>query len=247
MSAEARRVQLASAYLLHQRPYRDTGRILEVFAREHGRLSLFARGVRGPRTPLAAVLQPFQLLLLSWQGRGEAGQLTAAECPGYEAPLPAGSLMGAFYLSELLLKLTIRHDPQPELFDDYRGTLQGLRAGGALAPHLRVFEKRLLETIGYGLDLATEAETGRPIEAHRHYQFRPSQGLVVAPAGSSDTLSGASLLSLAAEELADAAALEDARRLLRAALAQCLEGRPLNTRAVAKAVVRRQFKTGPGA
>jgi len=43
---------------------------------------------------------------------------------------------------------------------------------------------------------------------------------------------GASLLSLAREELADPQALADARRLLRAALDQCLDGRPLRTRAV---------------
>ena len=43
---------------------------------------------------------------------------------------------------------------------------------------------------------------------------------------------GASLLSLAREELDDARSLADARRLLRAALDQCLDGRPLRTREV---------------
>ena len=45
-------------------------------------------------------------------------------------------------------------------------------------------------------------------------------------------------MSLASEDLAGARELEDARRLLQAALAQCLEGRELTTRAVAKAVIR---------
>jgi len=45
-------------------------------------------------------------------------------------------------------------------------------------------------------------------------------------------LAGASLLSLAREELADPQSLADARRLLRAALDQCLDGRPLRTREV---------------
>ena len=58
-------------YVLHQRPYRDTSLIVEVFTREHGRLTLFARAARGPRSRFAA-LQPFQPLLLSWSGRGEA-------------------------------------------------------------------------------------------------------------------------------------------------------------------------------
>ena len=79
MSASARRIELTLGYLLHHRPWRDTSRILEVFTREHGRLTLFARGVRGPAAKLAPVLQPFQPLLFSWTGRGEAPALTGAE------------------------------------------------------------------------------------------------------------------------------------------------------------------------
>lgn len=232
-----RRVHLARGYLLHQRPYRETGRILEVFTRDEGRFTLFARGVRGPRAPLAAVLQPFQLLLISYSGRGEAGQLSHAECVTYEGPLPPASLLSAFYLSELILKLTTRHDPAPELFDDYQRSLAGLRAGGPPEPTLRVFEKRLLQAIGYGLDLTTEAATGKPIEPHGHYRFAPQQGLIAAPP-SAEAFPGESLLNLAHEELTPAA-LGDARRLLRAALAECLEGRPLMTRTVARAVAGR--------
>jgi DNA repair protein RecO (recombination protein O) len=238
MTSDLRRVQLARGYLLHHRPYRETGGILEVFTREHGRFTLFARGVRGPRSTLGAVLQPFQLLLISWNARGEAGQLTAAECVGYEPPVPPGALLSAFYLSELILKLTTRHDPNPELFDDYQRALAGLRAGGALELTLRVFEKRLLEAIGYGLALTTEAATGQRVEADRRYHFAPQQGLIAAPPGSAESLSGESLLRLASEELTPPV-LDDARRLLRAALAECLEGRPLMTRTVAKAVAGR--------
>jgi DNA repair protein RecO (recombination protein O) len=140
-------------------------------------------------------------------------------------------------LNELLLKLTTRHDPLPELFDDYREAMQGLRQG-ALQPSLRIFEKRLLESVGYGLDLATEAQSGRRIEPHEYYHFRPAQGLFPTVAAASGALAGRSLISLASEKLAGARELEDARRLLQAALAQCLEGRELTTRAVAKAVIR---------
>src|ERR1700758_806319 len=116
MTRNVRRITLAPAYILHHRPYRDTSRILDVITREHGRLTLFARGVRGPKAKLAAVLQPFQLLLLSWSGRGEAPQLTGAERAAATAALPPTCLLAGFYLNELLLKLTTRHDALPELF-----------------------------------------------------------------------------------------------------------------------------------
>ena len=237
MSRSARRVALTPGYLLHHRPWRDTSRILEVFTREHGRLTLFARAVRGPNAKLAAVLQSFQLLLLSFSGRGEAPQLTGAERAAPAAPLPQACLLAGFYLNELLLRLTTRHDPLPELFDHYHGTIEQLRSGAPLEPCLRVFEKRLLEVLGYGLDLATEARSGLPLEPDAHYDFRPGVGLVPAR-GSARALCGHSLLSLARESLQGERELEDARRILRAALGACLEGRPLATRLVARAMKR---------
>jgi DNA repair protein RecO (recombination protein O) len=244
MTRNVRRISLAPAYILHHRPYRDTSRILEVITRDHGRLTLFARGVRGPKAKLASVLQPFQLLLLSWSGRGEAGQLTGAESADHDPSMPASSLMASFYLNELLIKLTTRHDPLPSLFDDYHATVAGLRGGMLLEPSLRIFEKRLLDTLGYGLDLATQAQTGKPVEPGEYYHFRPAQGLFPTVAEAQGALSGQSLISLANEELASTRELEDARRVLQAALAQCLEGRELTTRAVAKAVVRRERSFG---
>ncbi len=240
-----RNIQLTPGYILHHRPYRDTSRILDVITRDQGRLSLFARGVRGPKARLASILQPFQLLLLSWTGRGEAPQLTGAESAQAAGPLPPGCLMAAFYLNELLLKLTTRHDPLPAVFDIYHQTLERLRQGALLEPELRVFEKRLLEALGYGLDLTAEAQTGKRIEPGEYYHFRPEQGLVATVAGAAGALAGESLIELAAEQLAGGRALEDAKRLLQAALAQCLEGRPLATRAVARAVARRESSPEP--
>jgi DNA repair protein RecO (recombination protein O) len=235
----SRRVALAQAYILHHRPFRDTGRILEVLTRDEGRFSIFARGVRGPKARLAAVLQPFRLLLLSWSGRGEAPSLTGAENAGDAAELPPRCLLSGFYLNELVLKLTTRHDPQPTLFDTYHQTLLGLKSGAPLEPTLRIFEKRLLQTLGYGVDLAREAMSGRPIEPAQYYHLRPGQGLFAAEASRPDALAGRSLASLENEELTDVRALQDARTLLQAALAHCLDGRELATRAIARSMSRK--------
>ena len=65
---------MSGAYVLHQRPWGDSGRIFELFSRDHGRLSVFAQGVRGPRARLAGVMQPFVPLagFLGRAGRGAA-------------------------------------------------------------------------------------------------------------------------------------------------------------------------------
>ena len=237
-TAHPRRVLLAPGYILHHQPYRDTSRILEVLVRDHGRLTLFARGVRGPKPRFGGVLQPFDLLLLSFHLGREAGQLTGAESAEAAPPLPAVGLMPGFYLNELLLKLTARHDPVPEVFEDYRWALAGLRAGGVEAV-LRVFEKRLLTAVGYGLDLTSEARTGKAIVAEGRYRFQASEGLVPAGERDADAVAGSSLFALAREELGERRALEDARRVLKAALAERLEGKELATRRVARAVLSR--------
>ncbi|MDE2448396.1 MAG: DNA repair protein RecO [Gammaproteobacteria bacterium] len=239
VTAHPRRIPLAPGYILHHRPYRDTSRILEVLVRDHGRLTLFARGVRGPKPRFGGVLQPFVPLLLSFQLGREAGQLTGAESAESAPSLPAGSLMAGFYLNELLLKLTARHDPMAEVFEDYRRALLGLRAGGKVEVVLRVFEKRLLEVVGYGVDLTSEARTGKDIEAEGFYRYQASQGLVPAKASDTEAVAGSSLLALAREELGDGRQLEDARKVLKAALAERLEGKELTTRRVARAVVLR--------
>ncbi|HVC30152.1 MAG TPA: DNA repair protein RecO [Steroidobacteraceae bacterium] len=239
MTADPRRVLLAPGYILHHRPYRDTSRILEVLVRDHGRLTLFARGVRGPKPRFGGVLQPFDLLLLSFQLGRDAGQLTGAETAQSAPPLPPGSLMAGFYLNELLLKLTGRHDPMAEVFDGYRRALGALRSGGRVDAALRVFEKRLLELMGYGVDLTSEARTGTGIEAGKFYRFRASEGLFPAEGDEADAVAGESLIALAQEELSGGRALEDARRVLKAALAQRLEGKELVTPRVARAVASR--------
>lgn len=248
MSAAGARDRLHAAFVLHHRPYRDTSRILEVFTRDHGRLTLFARGVRGTKAPLASILLPFQPLLLAWTGRGDAGQLNRAEA--IAAPLlPAPAVMSAYYLNELLLKLTTRHDPLPVLFDAYAQAIDALRAGQPPARPLRVFEKRLLATLGYGLELTRDARSGDAVDAARRYHFSAAYGCIALPDGDGAEAPGAvcgqSLLELAAETLADERSLEDARRILRASLEPLLEGRDLTTRAVARSVsaLRRADRT----
>lgn len=235
-----RRVELAPVFVLHHRPWRDTSRMLDVLSREHGRLTLFARGVRGPRSRTASLLQPFTPLLASWTGSGDAAQLTHVEAAAAgTVGLPAAALLSGWYLNELLLKLTLRVDPQPAVFDLYAQALDRIRTAPSPAPALRAFERDLLELLGYGLELRREARGGAPLRADAYYHFHADLGFVETPAGADNAYAGRSLLALADDDLQEAPVLEDARRLMRAALDHALEGRELRTRAVARAVSRR--------
>jgi DNA repair protein RecO (recombination protein O) len=237
-STSSRRVLLQPAYLLHSRPYRDTSRILELFTRDHGRLTLFARGARSGRSALAPVLQPFNLLLVSWSGRGEAGQLIGAEFGAAPVAMPSEHLLSGFYLNELMMKLFAHHDPHEDVFALYQQSIRELQLRGEETRVLRLFEKRLLQSLGYGVGLEWDV-AGHAIASHKLYRYLPEVGLseVEHLAVRDDSrielvFSGASLLSLARDELTDASARADARRLLRAALDRLLDGRTLGSRNV---------------
>ncbi|MBT8137503.1 MAG: DNA repair protein RecO [Gammaproteobacteria bacterium] len=236
---QRQRVNLQPAYLLHQRPYRDSSQIVELVTRDHGRIGLVARGARRPRARLRAVLQPFQPLLVSWTARGDLGTLTACEAVTGLPALPPQHANSGYYMNELVVRLTRRHDAHPGLFACYAAGLQGLVHSDSEARVLRLFEKRLLDELGYGLQLQRTA-AGESVVGDGSYSYRVEQGIVTTDPvhEHGPVFAGHSLLALAAERLDDDAVLGDVRILLQLALEQHLGPRPLQVRRVARAMRR---------
>lgn len=215
------RVALEPAYLLHQRAYRETSVLLEVFSASRGRVGLVARGVRSAKSRSRSLYQPFRRLLLSWVERGELGTLTAAEADGPAAALSGDAVFSGWYLNELLLRVLARHDPHAPLFEEYALALESLSAATD-ASVLRRFELRLLENLGYGMHWSPT------LDPQGWYQFDAESG-PCACAEQAGAYRGASLLDLAAGRFATPESLRDARRLLRTALAPHLGDKPLQT------------------
>ncbi len=233
-----RRVWLAPAYVLHQYAYRDTSRIVEVFTGEYGRLTLFARGANSAKSSVKGVLRPFQRLLVSWSGKSEACRLVGAEIDGAITTLGGARLMSGFYLNELLLKLTERWDPHPDIFSSYAACVEALCGGDIEEPALRRFEKQLLDALGYGLELAQTVE-GLPVQADLYYRFAVESGPQTCVAEAPGAVYGQSLKDLCTMSFVDARSLRDAKRLLRAAIDACLDGRALKSREVMRALRQR--------
>jgi len=177
------RVQLQPSYILHQRPYRDTSIIVDVFTESFGRRSLVARGAKRPKSKLKGLLQPFQPLLISWVGKTELVTLTDAEHHSHLVSVKSGYLPSAFYLNELLLKLLHKDDPHAELFTAYHHAISRLKNldGGSSddlyhQACLRAFETQLLQSIGYGLVLDHDVSTQREIDPDAEYEFVLDRG-----------------------------------------------------------------------
>ena len=243
--SSGQRVHDEPAWLLHHRPFRDSSRILDVLCRDHGRLSLVARGSRSAGSKLKGILRPFMPLRLSWVMRREMGTLTGAEVNGAPVALTGESLLSGYYVNELVLALLHRHDPQPELFAVYGDTIARLTATGEPAIALRRFELEALAMLGYAVVLDHDTGTGQALADGEHYEYCVPDGPV--PAGDRQgplVFSGNELRAIARQDFSDPETLSNAGRLLKSIVAWHLGGRELKSRKVLKEMRRSAARTG---
>lgn len=199
------RYSLEPAYVLHARHYRESSLIVEAFTRTQGRVALVARGARSKRSRWRNLLQPFRPLLLSWNQRGEMGTLTEADQVASPPPLHGEALFCGLYANELMMRFNERSDPHAALFADYQALLAVLASGQPPQPALRVFEKQLLESAGFGLQLVHEYGSEKPLLPGALYRYVPGKGAIPWQGQADDRqarVSGAALLALQSGEIA---------------------------------------------
>lgn len=236
------RIEQQPAYVLHARPYRETSLLLECLTRDHGRLGVVARGVRGERARLKrAQLEPFQPLALGLLLRGEMATMTAIEVVGTPTRLTGDAGLAGLYLNELVVRLTGRQDPIPALFDAYAVTVSRLGANESLGWSLRRFERDLLEAIGYGLPLGHEGDTGEPLQAQASYRFMAEQGAVRCATTHPQAVRGSDLQALEQDRMPDNQGLKALRDMMREVIRFHLGGAELRAwRVLGMAVSRRR-------
>lgn len=228
------RITLQPAFVLHHRPYRETSLIVDLLTKDHGRIAVIAKGVRTPRSRIKGLIQPFVPLIASWQGKSELMALHSVEAQGIPFRLQGDCLLSAFYLNELLIRVLHKHDPHPGLYTIYHQTLLELQNEELQQKTLRIFEKKLLEELGYGLQLQYDIPEGNPIIAEQMYCFYREQGF--KPDQEEEQVAkaflfpGKSLIALSNEKLDDTECLRDAKRLMRLVFAPLLGTQPLHSR-----------------
>lgn len=226
------RITLQPAYILHNRPFNESSALLDVFTLMYGRIHLIARSARSMHSRFRGLLRPFIPLLISWSGKTELMSLHAVEVNGAMCYLQGSSLLNGIYLNELLVRVLPRFDAHPNLFMIYQETLQQLYQQNAQETNLRLFEKQLLQEVGYGLQLHKEAITGEPILPHEKYVFIPGKGFVKNQPAQRNLLAlpGKALLALHNGSLTEPDDLRWAKRLTRLAIAELLGNKPVRSR-----------------
>ena len=228
------RIDHHPCFLLHYYPWRETSLIAEVFAREHGRIPLVAKGARRPTSVLRGALMAFQPLDISWTGKSEVKTLTQANWRGGQALLSGVGLLCVYYLNELLMRLLPREDPHPRLFDHYAQALGRLAVGEPHAMLLREFELALLHELGYGPTFDHDVENGMPVLPDVNYLYLIERGPVAADGAHGDipTIPGRALLAMADSDFSDAETLMHAKGLMRRLIHYHLGGQALESRRI---------------
>ena len=150
------------AIAIGTRRHGENGVILEVMTRDHGRCLGLVRGGRSRQ--YRPVLQPGNAISVTWRARLEdhLGQFKVE--PLIER---AGALMmsrHATYGLQLLsahLRLLPERDPHPHLYEALAVILENLDDRDIGAELIIRFELRLLDELGFGLDLSCCASTGQ--------------------------------------------------------------------------------------
>lgn len=168
-----RKIETASAVLIHRRAYRDSSLLLDFYTKEYGRVRLVGRGIRKSKTSI----QMFQRLNISFSGKGELKTLTQWEIDDSPREIKGGTLILCVYINELISVLVHDNDPHPELFDiyiDFISVIASLNNNQQLWL-LRLFESNMLSELGYGLDYRIDIN-GNEIDENKNYEYSQHLG-----------------------------------------------------------------------
>ena len=225
-------------FLLHARPFREHGLLLDWLTDTRGWVRMRQNGGRRVRKRGTARPPNFVCLDLQTAGRGGWPVLTAAEPVEPLRFLEGQALAAAFYLHELILRALRPEEAMPGLFLDYWKTLARPETPEIpLSVVVRRFERQLLMHLGAGVDWTRDV-TGAVIDPSADYRVGRQGGIV--PGGGRGAVPGRVLLAIGDDRELDAPAdRRAARDLMQSLLASHVGQAPF--------VSRRLWPTGSAA
>ena len=212
---------LEPSIVLHTRPFKETSLLVDLFTRNHGKISVIAKGAKRPKSKIGIIKTPSCLFFVSCTGRGELKILTHCEIKEYFFPI-AEAFNSVVYLNELLIKLLEKEDAHPEIFDHYLIVCGSLKSKNKekLEKNLRSFELTLLKEIGYGLNLNFEGNSDIEIKEDSSYKFVPSVGFLPQTKSESNknNFSGRDILNLSNGNFSSSDTLLASKQIMRQAI-----------------------------
>jgi len=151
--------------ILSVRPHGETGAVLELFTRAHGRHLGLVHGGRSRK--LRPILQTGNHIEATWKARqaDHLGHFAVELRRGFAAAsMDDAAALAALTSLAALSRLLPERDPHPNLFEVTLFVLGFLDERSVWPALLVRWELALLEELGFGLDLASCAATGQTTE-----------------------------------------------------------------------------------
>lgn len=170
--------------LLSVRAHGEAAAIIEVFTAGHGRHAGVVRG--GASRRMAPVLQPGAQLDLAWRARLEEhmGAFSAEPLKSRAVLMADRRALAALNAACALLRVALpEREPHPGLYAATLSLLDALEQPADWSMVYLRWELRLLEDLGFGLDLSACAVTGR---TEGLAYVSPRTGRAVSHAGAGD-------------------------------------------------------------
>jgi DNA repair protein RecO (recombination protein O) len=183
------RQENTSAFVLRRTDYKDSDRILSLFTKAHGKISVSARGARKSIKRFAGALEPFVLLEVTIEssktGRRMRRLTESAVMRGADGlSKRMARLNAASFVVEMFRESIPEEAPDNALFDLLDETLARLcdLDGEMLRRTVAAFQLKLLLTIGFGVSIGQCAGCGLAVPPGRPVYFHPARGGVICTA-----------------------------------------------------------------
>lgn len=146
-----RRSISSEAFVLSAKPYSEADKIITVFSKDFGKLSLMAKGVRKLKSKKRGTLEPFsRFRFIAHTGHGMPIVTETEMIDGYsKIRKDLARVSVAYFLMEVVMRSTQEEESITEVYDLLAEYLKDLETRKNLKNLRREFSLKLMEILGF--------------------------------------------------------------------------------------------------
>jgi len=216
-----------TAYILHTRVFKSTSLLVDCLTAEYGLITgIYNRG-KGVGKKSLSLYTPYWMQVNS---KNSLAKILKLEPIDQELELVGTNNYCGLYLNEILVRLLAPNEAQPKIFALYQDTLLDIAAitsttNDKIEVILRLFELKLLNALGYGIDFCQDS-SGNDIIVSRFYHYYPSQGFKSSNTG----YKGDALYAISNADFSSSYVRKVVKGIVRIQINSILGGKPLKSR-----------------
>jgi DNA repair protein RecO (recombination protein O) len=158
------------AIVLRSRKYRETSKILNLYTKEFGKLSVIAKGARGPKSKFGAALQPMNHVCAVLYKHDQRELHLLSQCDGItrfpNLTEDLDKFAAAMSIMELLEFVAHDEERNDQLFDLALGSLRAINEAPKNARNIQYyFELHLSDVLGFRPNFHTCLSCGKHLDA----------------------------------------------------------------------------------